>query len=129
MVQLNILSGKMAGTHWVARHFPVQIGRAAACDLRLEESGVWDQHIQLNLIPAEGFVLKAQPNALVTVNGQPAQAARLRNGDSIVLGSVQIQFWLVNTRQRSLWMREWFVWLLVIAVTAAQIAFVYYLLK
>jgi pSer/pThr/pTyr-binding forkhead associated (FHA) protein len=118
----------MAGTHWVARRFPVQVGRSAACDLRVEESGVWDRHIQLDFDPVEGFLLQAHPDALVTVNNQPVQAIRLRNGDSIGLGSVQVQFWLGARAQRVLWPREWFVWLLVVAVTAAQIILVYQLL-
>ena len=98
MVQLNILSGKMAGTQWVARRFPVQIGRAANSGLRLEENGVWDEHAQLNLDRLEGFLLKAHPNALVTVNNQPVQTVRLRNGDSIALGAVRLQFWWVLPR-------------------------------
>ena len=53
MVQLKILSGKKAGTAWVARRFPVRIGRSAGADLQLEESGVWDEHLQLDFKPAE----------------------------------------------------------------------------
>ena len=84
MVQLKILSGKKAGTAWVARRFPVRIGRSAGADLQLEESGVWDEHLQLDFQHGEGIVLSAQPNALVTVNGQAVQQTVLRNGDAIV---------------------------------------------
>ena len=55
MVQLQILSGKQAGALWVARRFPVHVGRAADNDLQLEEDGVWDEHLQLDFDPAEGF--------------------------------------------------------------------------
>ena len=89
MVQLKVLSGKKAGTAWVARRFPVRIGRSAAADLQLEEDGVWDQHLQLDFDPAEGIVLSAQPNALATVNGQPVQQTVLRNGDAIEIGSLK----------------------------------------
>ncbi len=91
MVQLKVLSGKKAGTTWVARRFPVSIGRSADADLRLEEHGVWDEHLQLDFDPAEGIVMSAQPNALATVNGQPAQQAVLRNGDVIDVGSLRMQ--------------------------------------
>jgi pSer/pThr/pTyr-binding forkhead associated (FHA) protein len=128
MIQLNILSGKMAGRQWVARHFPVRIGRASGCDLRLEEDGVWDQHADLNFDPDGGFSLKTQASALATVNGEPVQSARLRNGDAIHLGSVRLQFWLAATRQRGLQLREWIVWGLVAAVSAVEIAVVYYYL-
>lgn len=129
MVQLNVLSGKKAGTQWVARRFPVRIGRAATNDLQLEESGVWNEHCQVDFNPAEGFILTAQPNALVTINHQPSQTACLRNGDSLGLGSVRLQFWLSEARQRGLRMREWFVWVLVIGISFAEIALIYWLIK
>jgi predicted component of type VI protein secretion system len=125
MVQLKIVSGQTAGTHWVARHFPVRIGRASTCDLRLEEAGVWDEHVKLNFTQGEGFLLNAHTDALVAVNGQTVRTARLRNGDMISLGSVQLQFWLGDAPLRGYRLREWFVWSLVAAVVAAQVFLVY----
>ena len=129
MVQLAILSGSMAGTRWVARRFPVRIGRAFGNDLQLEEGGVWDEHLQVLYHPREGFTLKACPDALVTVNHQPAQVVRLRNGDLLEFGSVRMQFWLAETRQRGLRFRECLVWLLIALVSLGQIAVVYWLLR
>src|ERR1035441_7113456 len=102
MVLLKVLSGKKAGTAWVARRFPVRIGRSSAADLQLEESGVWDQHLRLDFNPTEGIVLIAQPDALATVNGQPVHQAVLRNGDTIDIGSLGTGFWLDETRQAGL---------------------------
>src|SRR5262245_60840527 len=102
MVQLRILSGKQPGAAYFARRFPVRIGRAAANDLRLEEDGVWDQHFELGLDPAEGFLLHLYPGALATINGAPLPPTPLRNGDTIEIGSLKIQFWLTETRQRGL---------------------------
>ena len=127
MVQFKILSGKMAGATWVARRFPVRVGRSAASDLRLEEHGVWDEHFQITLNPAAGFVLETQAEALVTTNGQPAQRAVLRNGDTIEIGSLKMRFWLGEARQGGLRISEWFVWTAIAAVTAVQIALVYWL--
>lgn len=129
MVQLRILSGKKAGTQWSARRFPVRIGRSAANGLQLEEDGVWDEHFDLIFDRAGGFVLTACPDALVTVNHEPVQTARLRNGDSIEVGAVRMRFWLGETRQRGLRLREWFVWTLIVAVSAGEIAIIYWLLK
>lgn len=128
MIQLNVLSGKMAGRLWVARHFPVRIGRAGDCDLRLEEEGVWDHHAELSLDPQEGFLLGTHADARALVNGQPVQAARLRNGDSIHIGSVRMQFSMGTTHQRGVRLQEWFVWGLVTAVSLAEVAVAYYLL-
>jgi len=129
MVQLQILSGKMAGTLWVARRFPVRIGRDPANDLRLEDDGVWPRHLELSVDPANRFTITAQTDALLTVNHQSVRTANLRNGDSITLGSVQLQFWLAETRQRGVRGREWFVWALIAAICASQIALVYWLLQ
>ena len=129
MVQLRILSGKQAGTQWDARRFPVRIGRSAASDLQLEEPGIWDEHFKLTFSRAEGFMLVCAPDALVTVNHEPVQTARLRNGDSIEAGAVRMQFWLGETRQRGLRLREGFVWTLIVAISLGEIAVIYWLIK
>ena len=128
MVQLSILSGKTAGTTWVARRLPVRIGRAQNSDLRLQESGIWDQHVRLSTVPAEGFVMETAPEALAAVNGQPVQRVVLRNGDLIELGSVTLQFWLSPTRQRALGWREWLTWAAIALISLGQVALVYWLI-
>jgi hypothetical protein len=129
MVQLKILSGKKAGSAWVARRFPVRIGRSATADLQSEEDGVWDQHLQLDFNPAAGLVLTAQPNALATVNGQPVQQTVLRNGDAISIGSLKMQFWLSETRQAGLRFREGLTWTAIAVISLGQIALIYWLLR
>jgi pSer/pThr/pTyr-binding forkhead associated (FHA) protein len=129
MVQLNILTGRMAGTAWSTRRFPVRIGRTAKDDLQLEEDGVWEHHIELKQSRAEGFILHSRPEAPASINAEPAKEGVLRNGDIIQLGSVKLQFWLSPTRQRGLRAREWFVWFGIAAVCLAQIALIYLLLR
>ncbi|HOX56976.1 MAG TPA: FHA domain-containing protein [Candidatus Paceibacterota bacterium] len=128
MVQLKVLSGKKAGTAWVARRFPVSIGRSAAADLQLEEPGVWDQHLQLSFDPAEGITLSAQPNALAAVNGQPVRHAVLRNGDTIDIGSLKFQFWLGEARQVGLRFREALTWIAIVVISLGQVGLIYWLL-
>ena len=129
MVQLKILSGKKAGDSYVARRFPVRIGRAATDDLQLDEDGVWDRHLQLDFNPADGFRVSARPDALAAVNGQPLRQTLLRNGDTLELGSLKIQFWLSETRQRGLRLREWLTWTAIAAISLGQIAVIYLLLR
>jgi pSer/pThr/pTyr-binding forkhead associated (FHA) protein len=128
MVQLKVLSGKKAGTSWVARRFPVRIGRSAEAHLQFEEVGVWDEHLQLDLNPAEGIVLSAEPNALACVNGQPVRRALLRNGDAIEIGALRMQFWLSETRQSGLRFREGFTWAGIAAISLSQVGLIYWLL-
>ena len=129
MIQLNILSGKKAGTQTAARHFPFRIGRAADNELQLEDDGVWDQHLTLEFQPQSGFNLTTAPKALATVNTAPVQNAVLRNGDTITVGSVKIQFWLAAARQGSLLVRESFVWALLALVTVFQFVLLYWLIR
>jgi pSer/pThr/pTyr-binding forkhead associated (FHA) protein len=127
MIQLKVLSGKKAGTAWVARRFPVRIGRSSAADLQLEDSGVWDQHLQLDFNPQKGIVLSTQPDALATVNGEPIRQTVLRNGDAIEIGSLRMQFWLSETHQVGLRVREGLTWAGIAAISLGQIGLIYWL--
>ncbi len=129
MIQLRVLTGKMAGTAWVARHFPVRIGRAPDAHLRLEESGVFDRHLRLEFKPREGYQVSVEGEALAAINGQPLHTTMLRNGDLIELGSAKLQFWLADTRQSGLKLSEWFTWALVLLISAAQVALIYWLIR
>ena len=129
MIHLNILSGKTAGGQAVVRHFPFRIGRAPQNDFQLEDDGVWDSHLTLELNHEnKRFTLAVAPNALAAVNNQSIQSAPLSNGDLISFGSVKIQFWLAPARPRALFLREAFVWALLLAVTIFQFTLIYLLL-
>ena len=129
MVQLRILSGKMAGDLQVVRRFPFRIGRAADSDLCLDEPGVWDAHLTLEFQKKEGFILRTAPDAFAAVNEQPQASARLRNGDVISFGSAKIQFWLAPAKRRSLSPREIFVWSILVVVTVFQLVLICRLFK
>jgi pSer/pThr/pTyr-binding forkhead associated (FHA) protein len=129
VIQLQILCGKQAGVFWNARRFPVRVGRAANSDLRLEDDGIWEEHFELTLKPAEGFSVLAYPGAIITVNQQPVQTVRLRNGDLITAGSAKLCFRLSDNRQRGLLLREWFAWLIIVGVCLSQVGLIYWLLQ
>ena len=128
MVQVQFLSGKIAGDRWVARRFPVRIGRASDNDLILVESGIWDRHCELRLERDQGFVLAVSDGAIVTVNQTPVQSARLRNGDALTLGAAQLRFWLADPVLRTYRAREWFVWSLLALLCCGQVWLIYRLL-
>ena len=128
MIQLDVLSGNKAGNRTVVRHFPFRVGRAADNDLRLDDDGVWDEHLTLSF-QNRGFNLAVAPSALIAVNGEPFQNQTLRNGDVITIGSAKLQFWLAAARQRGLRLREMFVWTLLLLVTLGQFILVYWLLQ
>ena len=127
MVQFRILSGKKAGATWVARRFPVRVGRAPDCDLQLAEQGVWNEHFRVEFHPGAGFVLETFPEAIVTANGLPVQRTVLHNGDTLEIGALKLRFWLNEARQRSLRISEALVWSVIIVVTLGQVALAYWL--
>lgn len=129
MVQINVLSGRLAGETVFVRQFPFRIGRAAGNGLVLGDAGVWDSHLAIGFEKAEGFTLQTAGDAFAAVNEEPKNSVRLRNGDVISFGSAKIQFWLAAPVQRSLLLDELSVWLLIAGVTAFQIFLIYRLLK
>jgi pSer/pThr/pTyr-binding forkhead associated (FHA) protein len=128
MVQLRILTGRHAGSTFLSKEFPILIGRSSIANVRLEESGVWDQHAEISLDPLAGLLLRSCADALVRVNGNSVVEARLRNGDIIELGGATVQFWLAETAQKSLRLREWFTWAALSVISVAQIWLIYRLL-
>jgi hypothetical protein len=129
VIQLDILSGKKAGTSIVARRFPFQIGRSVDSALLLEDAGVWDRHLTLNAHRASAVVLNVQQDALATVNGATTQTASLKNGDMIEFGAVKLRFSLSAARQRSQRWREVALWVGLGLVFAAQVAIIYLLME
>jgi hypothetical protein len=127
VVQFHILTGKKAGTDWVARRFPFHVGRSAPDGLTLDDDGVWVRHVRFELRSGEGVVSEVSPEALASVNGQRIEKALLRNGDIIEMGSVKLRFGLSPTRQRSLRLRETLTWLALAALCLAQVALIYWL--
>ena len=119
----------MAGAQCEARHFPFVIGRSSSAHCRVEEEGVWEQHLRILLDRKEGCLLSVQPEAIASVNGQVIREAVLRNGDVISMGATQIRFLLGPTRQRSLRLREWLTWIAVGILCLGQVALVYWLLS
>ncbi|HEU6447873.1 MAG TPA: FHA domain-containing protein [Verrucomicrobiae bacterium] len=129
MVQLTVISGKKAGAQVAARRFPFHIGRAAKNQLQLDDDGVWDSHLTIRIQKKEGFTFATTDHAITAVNDEPIESARLRNGDILTIGSAKVRFSLAPPRQRGLRVREFFVWTLIAAISAAQVVLVYWLVQ
>lgn len=129
MVQIKILSGSRAGEKCRIKQFPCLIGRSAEAQICIAETGVWDRHLELEIDPVGRFSLRACSEALVTLNGHSAAQASLRNGDLIELGAVRLQFWLDETEQRALWLRETLTWAAITLISGAQVALIVWLLS
>jgi pSer/pThr/pTyr-binding forkhead associated (FHA) protein len=127
VIQLQVLSGKQAGSDFVVRRFPFSVGRRSDDDLSLSEPGVWEHHLELQFVPHEGFTFEAMSGAPVRLNGEAASSGKLRNGDILEAGAVRIRVWLSRAKQTSTIVRETVVWALVAAACAGQIAAIVWL--
>ncbi|HEV7926440.1 MAG TPA: FHA domain-containing protein [Verrucomicrobiae bacterium] len=128
MVQLQLLTGNRSGAVFRSDHFPIRAGRAPESDLSLDEPGVWQRHFVIDW-RAEGLILEAEPEALLSINDTSVQRALLRNGDIITLGASKIRVSLSPVRQSSLAPREWLTWIALGALCLGQVALVYELIR
>ncbi|MCI0746825.1 MAG: FHA domain-containing protein [Verrucomicrobia subdivision 3 bacterium] len=128
MIQLDVLSGKKAGTSIVTRHFPFYVGRSPDSLLRLDDSGVWERHLMFSRRGQE-IVFDVEPNALVTLNHEPVKGtAPLRNGDVVEVGAAKLRFALSAARQRSQAWREVVTWIGLGFLCIAQVGVIYWVL-
>ena len=128
MVQLNILSGEYKQQFVKSNTFPILIGRGENCELQLVDTGIWENHLELNLNEEQHFTIRTASDATAMVNGKPLKGVQLlRNGDLIEIGLVKIQFWLGTVQQKNLGIREAAVWALLLAVTMAEIYLLFWL--
>jgi hypothetical protein len=61
------------------------------------------------------------------MNGEPVTQGRLRNGDTLELGGVQLRFSLSPTRHRHMVLREALTWSALALLCLVQAALVYFL--
>lgn len=129
MVQLQILSGKMAGTAWSARRFPFRVGRLPSSDLQLEDGGIWDRHLEVSERRGELFAARCEPNAYMVINGDRVQQAELRNGDLVELGQMRMRFSLSPPFQTSMAVREVMTWIVLVLLSLGQIVLIFKLMR
>ena len=126
VIQLAVLRAtKDVPRVFLGKRLPVTVGRDPACSFRLEEDGVWDQHLQIKIVAPDRIGLEAGAGAYTAVNGEPVQEALLRNGDLIEIGGVQMRFGLCPVRQRGLTFREALTWAALIALCLSQVLLSY----
>jgi hypothetical protein len=100
---------------------PVSVGRHGT-ECLLDKPGVWDCHLVLSR-DSQGWIV-ATPHgegAVFRGGDQLGPATRLKNGDSLDLGSARLQFRISSPRQRTLWMLETVTWSGLLALVVAQV--------
>ena len=129
MLQIHVLSGTQAGQRYRIGQFPSIIGRSSSAGIRMEEPGIWEKHLSIDLDSSGAFIVKIFPGALTSLNGRSIETAFLRNGDVIEIGSAQLRVWLSETAQKTLAFREWLTWMGIALVTITEVGLVCWLLQ
>ncbi len=126
--QLHITAGKMACQYYPANTFPLTIGRGTACNLQMTDSGIWEQHLEIDVDRQYHLLIRCNPETTAMINGEPLRETQtLRNGDQIEIGTGKIQFWLGNVRQKNLHNHETIMWVLLGILTLAEITLILWL--
>lgn len=121
MVEIWMLEGKQAGAWWMARHFPVRIGRDPECDVALDDPGVWDHHVELDYERDAGFLARPLSDGIVLVDDQPVGAVPVRNGSTLRLGGALLQFWIAPAAQRAFTVLEACLWTGLLLLCAGEV--------
>lgn len=128
MVLLRVNPGTDAGRQVLVPEFPFQIGRSEKNHLQLLDPGIWSEHCLIDLdIATREFHLRAFPNALCYVNGEPSEDRALRSGDTIQVGGCRILFSLAPARQGALRLRQAVVWSVILLAVLGQAALLVFL--
>jgi len=104
-----------------ATRLPLSVGRRSV-DFPLDRHGVWVRHVVLSR-DDEGWIV-ATPHAEAAIFREGKQlgpSTRLKNGDSLELGSARLRFRISSGRQRSLLTLETLTWSGLLALVLAQI--------
>lgn len=89
---LVVIEGHGAGNEYEIRENGVTVGRGPGVDVTLQDSSMSKVHAAFE--PAEGGVRVRDMGSTngIAVNGAPVQAAHLKHGDRIEIGSHVLQF-------------------------------------
>lgn len=90
--RLIIESGPRQGTSVeLSRDRACHVGHGSESDLQITGPGVAENHLVIKALKDGGFGVKCLATPF-TLNGQPTEAARLKNGDILELGGSRIRF-------------------------------------
>jgi Protein of unknown function (DUF3662)/FHA domain len=91
-VEQEIVALVFDGTRREVKERRVVIGRSRDCDIQLSDSNVSRRHAELRQEGASYWIVDLGSTNGMEVNGKRVKRAKLRDGDTITLGSTEITF-------------------------------------
>jgi hypothetical protein len=90
---LQVVAGLIAGKQFILYKNPTLIGSSPQCEIYLfKDTAVAPQHAAIHRVPDGYYVEDQQSGSPTIVNGEQVTRTRLRNGDSIQIGSTVFAF-------------------------------------
>ena len=80
------------GTRYEVKQLRVVLGRSRDCDIQLADANVSRRHAELRQEGASSWIVDLGSTNGMEVNGKRVKRAKLRDGDTITLGSTKVTF-------------------------------------
>ncbi|MFL5918832.1 MAG: FhaA domain-containing protein [Gaiellaceae bacterium] len=91
-VERELVTLNWDGTRHEVKQRRVVIGRSRDCDIQLADANVSRRHAELRQEGASYWVVDLGSTNGLEVNGKRVKRAKLRSGDTITVGSTELQF-------------------------------------
>ena len=113
MLQFVISDGPGEARTFLCAQFPFFIGRSLDAAVQLTAPGVWDRHAQVGRDSNSGeLVIQPLGEAFLLINGTRSEGKTLAPGDEIQIGAVRLTVSFSPVIQRSLFLHELPLWLI-----------------
>jgi len=129
MFRLSVVEGRQRGRHEDLKRFPFVIGKNPDAQLQLRDPGVWEDHLVVELLAKGGPTARRLGEGVVSVNAEPVDSTKLRNGDLISLGAAVLRFSAVPAPRKALMVQNAAAWFLVGAIALMELALLVFLLN
>jgi hypothetical protein len=91
-VERELVTLTFDGTRHEVKQRRVVLGRSRDCDIQLTDANVSRRHAELRQEGASFWIVDLGSTNGMEVNGKRVKRAKLRNGDTITLGSTELKF-------------------------------------
>lgn len=91
-VSIVFASGPLSGSEVTLERPRMMIGRAAGCDVRIDDASISHQHAALELGSSGYRIRDLGSTNGVQVNGARMALAELKHGDTIALGQIELRY-------------------------------------
>jgi hypothetical protein len=91
-VEQELVTLTYDGTRHEVKQRRVVLGRSRDCDIQLSDSNVSRRHAELRQEGASYWIVDLGSTNGIEVNGKRVKRAKLRDGDTITLGSTEVSF-------------------------------------